>query len=953
MIRQKELHEILTFIQFYRWIGDALKPHIASLPTVLLIELENEFSKWNGEKMQPTRRLRSKQQNREADVIGDGNEPTVTDADDCNNNQEDIDPLDLIDPIDILSTLSTDFYAKMESNKWQDRKAALEALHALLQQPKFKSGDGDYAELMNALKMVLTKDSNVILVAMAAKCIACLAKGLHKSFAPYAASSVSCMLEKFKEKKSNVVLALREAINAIYLSTTLESIQVELLEGLKNKNPSIKAETASFLTRAFAQTNSADRNKKVVKALSTALVKTLNESDFSVRETSAEALGALLNLVGDKMIAPFLSDIDPLKMAKIKEYSKKLVISHLLATPVNAFEMEKSVQRPLLAVEQMSVEKKSVAKKSKVAVKSTSAVKTSSTGRDISKQITEALLAELSDKNSKTRNDGLSKMQRILDDAQSIKPSIGELPEVLAHRLIDSNAKIAQHALEVCKRLAESMGPECKQHVRTLFPGILSGLGDSKGFIRAASITCMNAWGDRCGYKEFFDCEMIATALSNGSPALKMELWAWLKEKLPQLSPKSIPKNEIVACLPFLYANLCDRHPQVRKNANEVVAGFMLHVGYEQMLKAMEKQKPTSKKTIQEILDKARHNLPINPLPNVTKSKTVGAAKELFSQREEEIVDTLPLLPLNNLKQQRMLDEQNSKSRKWSFSMSRDDLVQMLREQMSAAGFNKNLLTNMFHVDSRYHLKAIESLHGDVAFNPKSLICNLDLILKWISLRLHDPNPTVSLQALVYLKVVLQMLATREYNCTEGECNCFLPQLLTKLGDPKDSVRYSVRMIFRQICLTYPYSMVFVCFMDGLKSKSTCQRTECLDELTHLIETYGLSAFRPTPQSALKEITRHISDRDQSVRNAALNFCARAHYLFEDGIYKMIGKLSQKDRTMLDERIQRAKKKVNELIETDSSEHVPCAIGEQLVPSIVEETENTQEQRDQATDVPS
>lgn len=60
------------------------------------------------------------------------------------------------------------------------------------------------------------------------------------------------------------------------------------------------------------------------------------------------------------------------------------------------------------------------------------------------------------------------------------------------------------------------------------------GLGDSKAWIRTASISCMNAFGDQCGYKEFFEGEMIADSLKAGSPTLRTELWLWLAEKLPK-----------------------------------------------------------------------------------------------------------------------------------------------------------------------------------------------------------------------------------------------------------------------------------------------------------------------------------------------------------------------------------------------------------------------------------
>lgn len=68
---------------------------------------------------------------------------------------------------------------------------------------------------------MITKDSNVILVGIAAKCMAMLAKGLKKKFQPYASNCFGSLLEKFKEKKQNVVVPLRDAVDAIYDSVSV------------------------------------------------------------------------------------------------------------------------------------------------------------------------------------------------------------------------------------------------------------------------------------------------------------------------------------------------------------------------------------------------------------------------------------------------------------------------------------------------------------------------------------------------------------------------------------------------------------------------------------------------------------------------------------------------------------------------------------------------------------
>lgn len=91
--------------------------------------------------------------------------------------------------------------------------------------------------------------------------------------------------------------------------------------------------------------------------------------------------------------------------------------------------------------------------------------------------------------------------------------------------------------------------------------------------------------------------------------------------------------------------------------------------------------------------------------------------------------------------------------------------------------------------------------------------------------------------------------------------------------------------------MVYPVSKLFSYVMEGVKSKNARQRTECLEELGSLIEGFGISVCQPTPQAALKEVAKQISDRDNSVRNAALNCVVQAYFIEGDRVYKMVGQV--------------------------------------------------------------
>lgn len=118
-----------------------------------LTELEKEFEKLGCEKPQQIRYLRSQQGlklKREALEYGgeeDGDDGGVEEPEEAA-----IDPVDLLDPVDILSKLPKDFYEKCEAKKWQERKEAIEVLQQLTLNPKLESGD--YGELVKVLKKV-------------------------------------------------------------------------------------------------------------------------------------------------------------------------------------------------------------------------------------------------------------------------------------------------------------------------------------------------------------------------------------------------------------------------------------------------------------------------------------------------------------------------------------------------------------------------------------------------------------------------------------------------------------------------------------------------------------------------------------------------------------------------------------------------------------------------------
>ncbi|XP_015239283.1 PREDICTED: cytoskeleton-associated protein 5 [Cyprinodon variegatus] len=1260
-------------IEIYKWIRDALRPPLQNINPVQLKELEEEWVKLPSSPPKQTRFLRS-QQDLKAKFEQQQAQGEQSDGDEEEEVAAAVDPYDLLEPVEILSKLPKDFYDKIEAKKWQERKEALEAVEALTKNPKLENGD--YGDLVRALKKVVGKDANVMLVSVAAKCLAGLASGLRKKFGTYAGQVVPTILEKFKEKKPQVVQALQEAIDAIFLTTTLQNLSEDVLAVMDNKNPSIKQQASLFLARSFRHCTQATLPKSILKPLCAALIKQVNDSAPEVRDAAFEALGTAMKVVGEKAVNPFLADLDKLKLDKIKESADKVelpgskkgaaggaaadkkpaakaapaaeapskssappkkpqaaaaskpsagppkkgkpasaaggktkktsdskeftetelsveVCEELAAGVLPASclqqmdssnwkerlasmeEFQKAVETmdkaamPCQALVRMLAKKPGfketnfqvmqlklqvvalVAQRGQFSKTSASVVleglvdkigdvkcggnaKTALTAigeacslpwtaeqvvslafaqknpknqaetlnwlanamkefgfaginvkgfinnvktalgatnpavrtaaiallgvmylymgqplrmffedekpalltqinaefekmqgqsppapirsvrkaaaedegeegaeneddgggaapdimdllprTDISEKITSDLVYKIGDKNWKIRKEGLDETAAIISEAKFITTNIGELPLALKGRLGDSNKILVQQTLTILQQLATAMGPGLKQHVKALGFSIITVLGDSKANLRAAAMATLQAWVEQTGMKDWLEGEDLSEELKRENPFLRQEVLAWLAEKLPTL--RTVP-GDLMLCIPQLFVCLEDRNADVRKKAQDALPTFMMHLGYEKMLKATGKLKPASKDQVVAMLEKARAVMPAKPAapakagggkgsaepsraPSASRSAAAsedvndskpeakkvrgggGAAKKppspseeappskekesngskkppvkgkaaagsqqgpagkklaakVLKDEEDKSGPIFILIP--NAKEQRMKEEKQLKILKWNFITPRDEYVEQLKSQMAAC-FTKWLLDELFHLDFQRHVKAIGVMIERLNSESDATIGCLDLILKWVTLRFFETNTTILMKVLEYLKLLFTMLNRENYHLTEYEANSFIPYLILKVGESKDVVRKDVRAIFTMLCKVYPASKLFPFLMEGTKSKNSKQRAECLEELGCLIEGYGMNVCQPTPAKCLKEIAVHIGDRDTSVRNAALNTVVAVYNVCGDQVYKLIGNLSEKDMSMLEERIKRSAKKM-------------------------------------------
>lgn len=304
-------------------------------------------------------------------------------------------------------------------------------------------------------------------------------------------------------------------------------------------------------------------------------------------------------------------------------------------------------------------------------------------------------------------------------------------------------------------------------------------------------------------------------------------------------------------------------------------------------------------------------------LSQQTSSSAVSSGSNFsnVASGKKQDQDTGPLMNGNiKAKEQRFADEKSLKVLKWNFISPRDEYFQLLRDQMTAAEWQPLLITYCFNSDFKNHIKAIDSMRDffqkSSAENPV-VVANLDLVLKWIALRFFDTNPVVITKALELILVVFGICEQQhQYTLNDLEAGSFIPYLVGKVGDPKDAVRNKVHEILAKMQQIYPANKILAyLFNPGLQSKNARQRATCLEEISQMIEKHGMSIFQP-PNSVqlIKDLAKYIAERDNSVRNGALSCIVQVYFLEGERVFKLIGSLSDKEMSLVEERIKRAAK---------------------------------------------
>uniref|UniRef100_A0A5S6QMP4 TOG domain-containing protein n=1 Tax=Trichuris muris TaxID=70415 RepID=A0A5S6QMP4_TRIMR len=810
----------------------------------------------------------------------------------------------------VAAVIGENLVESYDSTIWKDRLAALEEI------VKTVKGLSPKNLPVQALVRYLVKkhEHNIQIQTLKFELYCYLAQN-GPSFGPV--SFRYCLgecMDKFSEPKltAHVQRTLTACVEALSISLVAEET---LYAAMDQKNPKTQAESFSWLSQALQEFGAGVD----LPSLAMSIRKGLSATSPVVRAAAVELIGILFWFRGSEVKAQFQSEKSSVQQMIEKQLSKFENCDPPKPRRASGSAEEPAISGPVAAtvndVEPREDEEEEERR----------SLNDEMPKQDISELLTDDLIAELEDKSWKVRLAALEKVQTMITDSKCNLSRLGPLPSILKQRLGDSNKSIAQSALNVCQSIAIYGGSSVKEHVRIVVPAVIGLLSDSKPATRQNALKVLNIWVENAGFKEFLTSEILPNALKSDSPVLRTEVLTWLSSNI-EASSERLPDGDLKLCLPLVFAFLEDRNPDVRHQAHSILLPFMNVLGYECMKRVASGLKASSAKMVKDILAKLRPNaIVVNPADQEKKvscrsdaagrpnQRTGATGKQVYLSKDDSFSSSSDaasacwLLSVNSsAKQQRFNDEKALRILKWQFANPSAEHVEQLKSQMSTA-CKAELVALLFSAELKHQLKAIELLTQALSQCPESALNSLDLILKWCTLRFFETNPSVLIKCLELLQSLLRACIDHQYILHEYELSSFLPFLLLKLGEQKEAVRTSARQILDSIIDLSSPDKVVPYLMDCCKAKNARLRAECLSAVGSMIEAYGISICA-SPQVTLKTVAQFISDRDNSVRNAALNALVSAHMHIGEKLYKFVSPLNNKDMSMLEERIRRSNK---------------------------------------------
>lgn len=258
---------------------------------------------------------------------------------------------DFEDPVDVLSRLPTDLSTRLRDHIWKERVEVLEEISEYFKVPKIRDDDFSY---FISLMVGCLRDVNLQVVTLACGILLNLANGLKSNFSKYSSTLISPLLERTKERKRTVLVALTEVLDACFKYSSFHEIVDPVIEYMGHISPHVKVESMQFLVRCLKEIKTVPSNDQVDSIMASA-IKLLQDSQVTVRNAASEVIGTLMKIIGPEKSRKYMEKVDKRHVKKVQQICQSAVVkAGVVKEEVVVIEQVSAIDDGLLDLDQRS-----------------------------------------------------------------------------------------------------------------------------------------------------------------------------------------------------------------------------------------------------------------------------------------------------------------------------------------------------------------------------------------------------------------------------------------------------------------------------------------------------------------------------------------------------------------------------------------------------------------------
>ena len=766
---------------------------------------------------------------------------------DSTSAQHVIDAYDMAESVDINAKLPQNLYEMLGSSSWKERKEILENVLPLIKVPKM-CDNSRYGEFIDAVcKRV--GDVNVLVVILAAGCIEAMANGLRSNFAPYRSSVISALLEKAKEKKQNVVDAIRNALDSLRfcIQQINENFLEEVLPFITHKNPSVRSESLLWISRLLQSVRQTP-SKKDCKAIVDAVIPAMDDGNTEVREASAVCLAWIQKILGESSVAPFFGKLDKIKLNKIKELADKIQSVGKSAapqiTPAVKTAPTRSVPAPPIPASQPNrkipaesqLTSDSAPKSRKMDIDNyPSSLSFSHSDEEAIKffneWLGESLCSELSDSVWKTRLSAMEQFYAKIDESSELP--LGFSTELLA-RFFSQKPSWKESNFQVIGKVISCMIRAAKHQFYTressslVIGGLVEKLSDPKLRTYCGELFLVLAEQVSVG---FVLMQVSEIARSQKSPKIQADIVKWLQSAIQAFGIAGVQVQDLISLCKVCLGN---SNPTVRSVAVGLAGTLRAFVGPDLRL-LFNDISPSLLTTLDAEFTKiASEPVPVPVLQSL--SRPMHPSSVSVSTSDPSTTATLA-----------MVDD----------LIPRTNITSLINDALLAKLCDASWKVRKAGLDEVTQI--LSSVNNRVKYTGYELFNSLKA-------RLSDSNKNLSLQALEICGAIAEAMGS----AFEKHLKTLLPSVLETLSDNKIQVRQAALKALDRFLLVSPISTFFSSIGPALIPDSPNTRKELLTwTATVLSQQQQGSIVKEELLEVVGSVAVCLQDRSVEVRKAA------------------------------------------------------------------------------------